>query len=306
MNEMAILDSIAITAQNLTNGNLGAYQVTIDSAVALADGDRLLFTVPDVMSLGNSTSCAPGPGVEACSSEHSGRSVIVSLDTITETLGSFTVYIDGIVNPPSLKQSSFFTAISMRDKDQFPIQKVTDYETLFVQTDTVAIIQNYQQVSTSEQYGEDTEISLNFQAVNRIPLQGYIELTWPETVVVYEDTTCSVTTSKPVTKPGLCVFDFETSTLAIDGAFDSVYEGSVTVTLSRVRNPLSNKVMVPFTISTYDDVSKQFPIDTLNFVSLMECFYTCRFCGTQKDYCTECWPGDENIFLQRLGFTSQC
>jgi proprotein convertase subtilisin/kexin type 5 len=50
----------------------------------------------------------------------------------------------------------------------------------------------------------------------------------------------------------------------------------------------------------------QFPIDKLEYLSLLECFFTCRYCGGQKDYCTECWPGDSNIFLQRLGSTSTC
>ena len=50
----------------------------------------------------------------------------------------------------------------------------------------------------------------------------------------------------------------------------------------------------------------KYPIDRLDFDSLLECHYSCRYCGSNKDYCTECWPGDDNIYLQRLGTTSTC
>ena len=78
----------------------------------------------------------------------------------------------------------------------------------------------YSQVQDSEQYGEDTTLLLSFNPINEIPRNGYIELQWPESVALYGDTACNVTTSKLITTPGVCVIDLASRTIRIDGAFD--------------------------------------------------------------------------------------
>lgn len=141
---------------------------------------------------------------------------------------------------------------------------------------------------------------------NPIPVGGFIQLSWPETVVFYQSTECTFETNE-LTKENTCKIDHDAKTISITGAFtETPYVGPLHITLSLLTNPITNKDMKSFTFTSYDDPSMQYPIDRLEFVSLLECFFTCRYCGAEKDYCTECWPGDENIFLQRLGKTSTC
>jgi len=66
------------------------YNITIDSAIDVLDGDKLVYTVPKVMAVPNGVTCQPGSfGVTKVTCTNNGRTVQVTLDTVTQSLGKF-------------------------------------------------------------------------------------------------------------------------------------------------------------------------------------------------------------------------
>ena len=96
----------------------------------------------------------------------------------------------------------------------------------------------------------------------------------------------------------ICEIDFDAKTIKISNAFAGVdlYQGTVGIRLSHVRNPVTNKDLINFTVETFDDAAMQFPVDILEFTPLLECNYPCFTCsGRDKDFCTSCWADDWNF-----------
>jgi hypothetical protein len=169
------------------------------------------------------------------------------LAEVTESLGKFQFLIDGIKNPASFKASGAYRDIHMEDKDGYRIQKEGNLASKFVKTDIVATVQNYNLIQSTEQYGEDTDMKLIVYTYNPIPVGGFIQISWPETVVLYQQTECTVSTSRLITKENACAIDHIAQTISITGAFtETAYNGPVHVTLSLVTNPITNKDMKSF------------------------------------------------------------
>jgi hypothetical protein len=60
MDEMNSFNDIQITSHNKTNGHLSKYNITINSLIEIRDGDKLVFTIPEIMSIPQEVSCIPG------------------------------------------------------------------------------------------------------------------------------------------------------------------------------------------------------------------------------------------------------
>lgn len=84
------------------------------------------------------------------------------------------------------------------------------------------------------------------------------------------------------------------------------YQAPITITIEKIRNPVSNKDLKPFLIQTFDDQTNNYPIDQLEYAPLTQCNYPCKRCGKDKDYCYSCWQDDINSFLMTADTTSIC
>ena len=84
------------------------------------------------------------------------------------------------------------------------------------------------------------------------------------------------------------------------------YSAPITITLEKIRNPLTNKDLLPFVIQTFDDQASRYPIDKLEYVPLTQCNYPCKRCSRDKDYCYSCWQEDTSPFLMTGETTSVC
>ena len=84
------------------------------------------------------------------------------------------------------------------------------------------------------------------------------------------------------------------------------YRAPITITLDKIRNPVSNKDLVPFELRTYDDPDKVYPIDMLDFIPNTPCEFPCLKCSSDRSYCYSCWQSDPMSFLMTTDTFSTC
>jgi len=51
--------------------------------------------------------------------------------------------------------------------------------------------------------------------LNPLPVQGVFTIAWPNTVAIYADTLCTITTSKLFTSTNTCVIDLKNQVILI-------------------------------------------------------------------------------------------
>ena len=99
-----------------------------------------------------------------------------------------------------------------------------------LKTEKPAIIQDYTLTQGTEEYGLEGSLTLQFYTENPIEPDGVIIIEWSDSVTLFQNTFCQVTTFKQILRPNVCVFDFDTNTLRIQNAFiemSSAFSGLV-------------------------------------------------------------------------------
>jgi hypothetical protein len=139
----------------------------------------------------------------------------------------------------------------------------------------VAIITEYEQIQGSEQYSSETYYDLRFRPLNPISSDGSVKLTWSSDVEVFEDSKCLVETYSALGE--ICEIDFQAKSLIIHGSFSEVdvYTGPIKILLTHVRNPATNKDLIPFAVETFDDHDMEFPVDKLLYPPSLVCNWPC-------------------------------
>lgn len=127
-------------------------------------------------------------------------------------------------NPPSLKQSAPFVQIFLTTDTFYNIQKVRDMhlKKIRIQNTKVAVIEDYKQVQTYEDYGTVASYTIEFKPKNWIPNLGAISVHLSDQVTLQSESQCIVTTYKKFEDNKVCkrVEDVNGKTvIVIDGAF---------------------------------------------------------------------------------------
>jgi hypothetical protein len=87
---MNSFSDIKFTSHNKTNGHVSKYDIAITSTIEIHNGDKLVFTIPDIMSIPQEVSCIPGAsGVVMVSCTNNGDTVYVTLTEVNQTIGLF-------------------------------------------------------------------------------------------------------------------------------------------------------------------------------------------------------------------------
>lgn len=139
-------------------------------------------------------------------------------------IGVFKFFIEGVKNPPSLKQSAPFVQIFLTTDTFYNIQKVRDMhlKKIRIQNTKVAVIEDYKQVQTYEDYGTVASYTIEFKPKNWIPNLGAISVHLSDQVTLQSESQCIVTTYKKFEDNKVCkrVEDVNGKTvIVIDGAF---------------------------------------------------------------------------------------
>lgn len=104
-----------------------------------------------------------------------------------------------------------------------------------------------------------------------------------------------------------CAIDFDARTVTITDVFKDQYTASITVTLDTLRNPFTNRGLLPFVVKTFDDAGQVFAIDKLEYTPLTVCHWPCKGCGSDKDFCFSCWENEVGFtFLMTQETESTC
>ena len=146
MSLMNTLTGIEITAADLTNGAVTDYRMKLITLVHLKDEDRIMLTTPPTILFGpNGITClAVTPDaigvIEASCEVIDEHSFAVSLSEISQQDGIFELIVSGMKNPPNFRRSGLFSDIIMETFDYHPVQKLDNYENLWIQTNKVATI----------------------------------------------------------------------------------------------------------------------------------------------------------------------
>lgn len=90
-------------------------------------------------------------------------------------------------NPPNFRRSALFSDIKMQTFDYYDMQKLETYENLFVQTNEVAMITDYQLLQSTTLLGLDATYTLTFTPKNPLSNDGMMSLSWTDQVVFLED-----------------------------------------------------------------------------------------------------------------------
>jgi hypothetical protein len=196
----------------------------------------------------------------------------------------------------------------MRTFDYKNIQKLSNYDDLFITTNTPGTIVDFTRTQSTEVYTLESTYTLTFQPLNRIGKNGMITLEWSDQVQFIEkDAVCKVETSEVFNEA--CTFDFEKKSIKIINTFknvDTYYFSPITIVLEKIKNPVNNIGLDNFKLRTYDDTAKEFAIDMLDYLPLTPCNYPCERCSTDKDYCFECWDDQPERFLMTTKGASTC
>ena len=156
-----------------------------------------------------------------------------------------------------------------------------NYQELWVETNEVAKIIDYTRTQSVELFGVDAIYTIQFTPVNPISKDGIMTLSWTDQVEWDRDNdiVCKVETYQSFNQQ--CAIDFATKEIKILTIFKESdnYAAPITVTLEKLRNPVSNKGLKPFVIRTYDDQAQQYPIDILEYPPLTQCEYPCKRCS---------------------------
>ena len=297
MNE---LKGIEITPLDLTNGAVTDYTIKVNSFVHLKNRDRISITTPPNIGFGpQGISCAPAKpspiGVTQTSCENiDTQTFVVTFDEVNQEEGDFEVIVSGMKNPPNFRKTGLFSDIFFETFDFKNIQKLSDYDNLWVQTNKPGTITDYRRFQTSEGFGVESTYEISFTPLNPIGKDGMIQVTWTDQVKFLKDKqVCTVQTSQVYKNE--CVFDYDNRMVKIFNVFSkelNAYSGPVKIILEKFMNPNTNLGIKPFTVETFDDNKKQFPIDTFEYEPLLQCNYPCRLCTEQKDFCVACWLED--------------
>jgi hypothetical protein len=141
--------------------------------------------------------------------------------------------------------------------------------------------------------------------MNPLSVNGTITLTWNYMVLLPSNVTCTVNTYMSF-NTDVCLFNFLTRTLTIQNVFPANgYIGPVTIGLSSLTNPTTNRQLDPMVIRTFDDKSMQYPADILSYPPKLRCDYPCQDCGGTSSQCTACWQNDlmTNLMITPLKAT---
>jgi len=143
---------------------------------------------------------------------------------LEKEIGVFKFFIEGVKNPPSLKQSAPFVQIFLTTDTFYNIQKVRDMhlKKIRIQNTKVAVIEDYKQVQTYEDYGTVASYTIEFKPKNWIPNLGAISVHLSDQVTLQSESQCIVTTYKKFEDNKVCkrVEDVNGKTvIVIDGAF---------------------------------------------------------------------------------------
>lgn len=182
------------------------------------------------------------------------------------------------------------------------------YDNLFVETDEVAVIEDYSLLQSTLQLGLEATYQVTFTPKNPIGNDGMLTLEWTDQVTfVEEEFKCSIETYK--TFGNNCEVDFDAKMIKIKGVFSESgdpYQAPITINLDKITNPSKNKDLNSLVIKTFDDSEEKFPIDLLNFVPNTPCTFPCNRCSGDMDYCYSCWADEDSRFLMTTETFSTC
>jgi len=190
----------------------------------------------------------------------------------------------GIRNPPSFKPTKPFSNLYLQTNDYFNITQASEQQaaSLYIQTKNVAIIQSYTVTQQTEEVGGIGPLEIVFTPVNPLTKDGAMTLRWSDQIQIFNDTTCKVQTYKDFGNEQ-CLFDINQKTLTVSGIFQNGFKGAIKLTLSKVRNPLSNRKLSLLEIRTFADAKLLYPMDLLNVLPKLRCNYPCLDCGATPD-----------------------
>lgn len=126
-----------------------------------------------------------------------------------------------------------------------------------IQNTKVAVIEDYKQVQTYEDYGTVASYTIEFKPKNWIPNLGAISVHLSDQVTLQSESQCIVTTYKKFEDNKVCkrVEDVNGKTvIVIDGAFiDQIeYKGTISIQLTQVVNPRKNNPLDNIEIKTFE------------------------------------------------------
>lgn len=148
---MTSLTSITITPENLINGAVTDYIISIDTSVELKENDRILITTPPSVTFSaQGASCDPvfpdAIGVTEVTCEMiDNHSLAINLVKINKINGIFTIVVHGLKNPPNFRKSELFSNIYMQTFDYYNIQALENYDDLWIQTNEIGTITEFTQ-----------------------------------------------------------------------------------------------------------------------------------------------------------------
>ena len=119
----------------------------------------------------------------------------------------------------------------------------------------MATIIEFTQYQSVEIFGVDAIYSIQLTPVNPISRDGIMTLKWTNQVEFNRenDIVCKVETYQSFNRQ--CKINFGTREVKIINIFKESdnYAAPITITLEKIRNPMSNKDLAPFIIETFDD-----------------------------------------------------
>lgn len=316
---MNTLNSFEITPVKLINGAITDYLVRIQTFIPLKNRDRILITTPPTVTFGPNISCDPikpkaiGVGAVSCEIVDD-ISFAINLDKMTindkmnKKNGIFEIIVHGMKNPPNFRKSEVFSNIYIQTFDYYNICALESHENLWIQTDEVGTITEYNRDQSTEIFGLEAVYTINFTPINPISKDGIITLEWSDQVKFNknDDLACKVQTYQAFNQE--CVIDFENKTIKIYNVFkgDDQYLSPIQIILEKITNPVTNLDLIPFVIKTFDDFNEEYPIDRLEYVPLTQCNFPCKRCATDKDYCYSCWKDLDETFLMATEVAATC
>lgn len=213
-------------------------------------------------------------------------------------------------NPPNYRTSGKFSNIFMETYDYYDMQRLMNYDDLFIQTNTPGTIIDYKLQQSTEIYGLNATYTINFMPLNPISKEGIITLEWTDQVIFYEDEpTCKIETYQVFTTSNYCTINFDDKIITIKDVFkEDIHFAPISITLDMLRNPVTNIDLKKFKLRTFDDRDKIYAVDMLDYDPLTICNWPCEKCSSDKDYCYKCWetPGVAEKYLTTTETYSTC
>jgi len=181
--------------------------------------------------------------------------MIVNFEKVSGNTGTFSWTVDNMKNPPSTIPSGSFSGIVVTDSNRLYHIAKYDKQTSGVTNKLPANILLHDIRQDLKEPEARTQYRLLFTPTNEMPNDGSIQVTWPTQITLDSTSSCSVMTFNNFNSGTYCVINTASNTILIEGVFSGQegFRKEITITISNVVNPDTNKPGGGFTIQTYAD-----------------------------------------------------